>query len=237
MRRGMTMAALLVALVAGGVQQTEAGVRAGVDGRGQYRGLKASLDSPSSGLWSGATRGARRLLLNPRGDQVGDLWPTVAESSINPNHPWAVWSRHNGEDYDLVWSRWSGRGWDPAQSLADGVTESFGDDVDADLQFNRKGRPYTTWWREDDGSGRVYMSIFLRTRWMTPFAISVFGRDARHPTIERIFGNRVLIQYEVHHGDETEIIEQWVVFHRPLTITDDINPLVHLEAKEPIQVR
>ncbi len=238
MRRRMTVATLLLVLLAGGLlQETEAGLRAGVDARGQHQGLKASLDSPTSGLWGGASRGARRLMLNPRGDQIGDLWPTVSESSVSPNRPWAIWSRHNGEDFDLVWSRWSGLGWAPAQSLTDTETESFGDDVDADLTFNRHGRPFTSWWREDDGSGRVYLSLFLRSKWMTPFAVSVEGRDARFPTIERITGSRVLIQYEVHHGDLVEIIEQWVIFHRPMTITDDINPLVHLEAKEPVQVR
>ncbi len=238
MRRGMTVATLLLALLAGGLlQETEAGLRAGVNGRGQYHGLKASLDSPTSGLWGGVNRGARSLMLNPRGSQIGDLWPTVTESSINPNHPWAVWSRHTGEDYDLVWSRWSGVGWDPAQALTNAAIESSGDDVDADLRFNREGRPFTTWWREDGGVGRVYMSIFLRSEWMSPFAVSVPERDARYPIIARIVGGRVLIQYEVHHGDGMEIMEQWVFFHRPMTITDDINPLVHLEAKEPVRVR
>jgi len=59
--------------------------------------------------------------LNPDGDRSGDQYPAIAENPANRNHPWAVWSRFNGSDFDLVWSRWLPDGWSAIQRVDDGT--------------------------------------------------------------------------------------------------------------------
>jgi len=63
-------------------------------------------------VWSARGRDARfGEALNPYGDFNGDLFPTVAESSVAPYAPLVVWSRFNATEYDLAWSTWTRNGW------------------------------------------------------------------------------------------------------------------------------
>jgi hypothetical protein len=62
----------------------------------------------SNGTVSQSGRAPRRPSiggrLNPTGDLLGDLAPTVVESTTADRLPFAVWSHPNGADYDLVFS-------------------------------------------------------------------------------------------------------------------------------------
>ena len=82
------------------------------------RGMQTSVESGRpADVWRPMSGNSRGAALNPRGAQMGDLFPTVAESSISPYTPWVIWSRHNGVDFDLVWSRWRQDRWEPIRPL------------------------------------------------------------------------------------------------------------------------
>ncbi len=222
-------------LVAGFCLPLRAEVSAGTDRSGKYVTTRLTLseNDPTGEIWTAIEpeRGTVRVsALNPHGDEYGDQWPTIVENVVAPHHPWVIWSRFNGQNYDLAWSRWSTRGWDPVRWVEQNATA--GDDLDADLVFNQVGRPYVVWSREsEDGRGQVFLSLFLESRWMDAFPISDPGIDARYPTIEVLGPRRMQVEFETPFGSMT----QMVYFNRPVTITDDINPQMSLSLNgEPV---
>jgi hypothetical protein len=207
-------------------------VRAEVSVRTDRAGKYVSTQLSTTGargepvVWGLRGRASRRLhLLNPMGDLNGDLWPTISESNLAPHHPWVVWSRFNGTDFDLAWSRWAAGKWRPIHWLEGGPAD--GNDLDPDISFDAEGRPYLVWTRGADGSRQIYFSVFLLRRWMTGILISDSAIDSSFPVIVGHDGNVVEVEYTTPAGT----VRQAVLFSRPVTITDDINPLTHVELK------
>jgi len=139
------------------------------------------------------------------------------EPELFPHYPWVFWSRQNDGEFDLVWSRWSPEGWTSIDWVYPGIP---GNDLDPDVVFDLGARPYLVWWVEEHGRGRVFFSMYLATRWMTPLLVSDGVVDSRSPQIA-LTNHSVVIRYWTPDGDETHTVQ----FDRPATITDDINPL------------
>ena len=177
-------------------------------------------------LWGVNQRSSRNFhVLNPRGDARGDLWPEISEPDIAPHHPWVVWSRFNGEDYDLVWSRWSVEGWRPTRVVD--LESREGNDLDPDMTFNANGRPFLVWCREENGVATIQFSAFLVNAWMPGFQISDSDVDSRYPVIVERFGDGIQVEFDTPNGK----VNKWVLFNQPVTITDDINPRNHVRVK------
>jgi hypothetical protein len=229
MLRGLTISSLLVIFLAASVGvQAEVSVR--TDRQGEYLMTQVLHSGPhlaEKNVWSPRGRGSRTgQVLNPHGDANGDLWPSVAEAPSTPHYPWVVWSRFNGLEYDLAWSRWTERGWSDIASL--GRPAAAGDDLDPDLMVNSEGRPFTVWWRDEEGGGRVYVSVFLANRWMPAYLISDPQVDSRYPSLLSIEPDGSLsVEYATPEGTVSGI----VVFELPDTIVDDINPQVVVKAE------
>ena len=242
MRRGL-IATSLALLALGAWIEIRAEVRAITSRVGEYQMTRvltsrnisrnASNVTGPSGIWRPLGRGAGAHTLNPTGDSNGDLWPTIAENSVEPHHAWVVWSRPYQSRYELVWSRWLGTGWDEIRWVLDEI--SAGDDLDADIDFDSEGRPFMVWWRDGLGDQTVYLSLFLETRWMEPFQVSPEFVNARYPDVTVINNTTVLVKYEVGYGDDVREVNQTVLFNRPVTITDDINPLDFSEGDRDVQ--
>jgi len=198
MRRDLMVTALCLTIL-GLAFPARAEVRADTDRHGVYKMTRVLQGGERSSVWSPVRQASRAAALNLFGDRNGDLFPTIRENRVAPHHPWIVWSRFNRAQYDLAWSRWSEGAWEPIRWV-EPSNETPGDSLDADLRFDHSGRPYVAWWRNEGGSGRIYISVFLGSRWMTSLAISTEG---------------------VPEG----MVEQTVYFDLPETITDDINPL------------
>jgi hypothetical protein len=195
-------------------------VRAITDRSGVYKAIRVTK-SGRGGVWAPTRRVDTGASLNPHGDRQRDLWPAVRESSLSPHHPWVVWSRLNGSDYDLVWSRWSAGRWESVQWL-DGSSSSPGADLDPNLQFDRTGRPFVVWWRDRGAKGgSVYLSMFVGPTWLRPFEISAPSVDARYPVLEIEKDHTLVVRFVTDEG----LVEQTVLFDDPDTITDDINPM------------
>lgn len=205
-------------------------VRAVTDHNGQFTETRflfqetQTFGSIGPNVWTPVgRRGTRGATLNPNGDAVGDLWPAVVDTGLGPHYAWAVWSRLVNLDYELVWSRWTAGGWRMTSPVY--PTDAYpGADLDADVTIDITGRPYLTWWRDENGQGRVYLSLFLVTQWMEAYPISELGVDARFPVIEINAEGDILVTYETAEGT----IEQTILFDEPVTITDDIDPLDYI---------
>lgn len=171
-------------------------------------------------IWSKITSRPNLFPVNLEGDHNGDLWPVVAEQRVGTARPWLVWSRFNGEGFDLAWSRFEAptRSWLPIAWVETALTP--GDDLDPSVAFDSTGRPFLAWWRDEAGVGQVYLSLFLQSRWMAPFRVSDAADDSVAPTITMLSDTRLRIDYTTAEGTVSRIVE----FHRPLTITDDATP-------------
>lgn len=177
---------------------------------------------------------ARSLVaLNPNGDLNGDLWPTVAESPSPPYHPWVVWSRPDDGHLRMAWSRWDRGNWTPIQFVESKADET--DQLDARVAFDEDSRPFVVWWSQDEtGRGRVWLSVFLATRWMEPFAVSDASIDASLPDVRFDDHGYLNVDFDTPDGR----VSQLVMFSAPVTITDDINPQGRLWLKgrpQPMQ--
>jgi len=226
MRRVITICAASSLLFIGLAVGTGAEVRVHTGADGEYEGTTIVPGGPpwKQGIWSARARiglGRDSAVLNPLGDRLGDLIPTISERNQVPHHPWAVWSRFNGSDYDLVYSSWTYNEWSGVSRVTLGSLG--GDDLDPSLAFSRAGRPLITWWNQDaeDGHGTVYFSMFIETGWVVPLQVSHDSVGGRHPSIE-IENGIIVIHYDSDDGS-TRISYQLLPLD-PTTITDDIDP-------------
>ena len=233
--RTILKACLSLIVVVGVTAPTLSEVRVKTDRRGEYETTQVITGSrnTSARIWTvfGKGRGSR-FALNPHGDRLDDLWPAIAENSLAPYHPWVVWSRHNGNDYDLVWSRWEQSTWKAVDWIHPETPP--GDDLDANLAFDSTGRPYVVWWTVGPDGGQVYLSLFLATQWATAYGVSADGVDARYPVVHVGEDGEIHVEYETDEGT----VSQLVLFEQPDTITDDIDPLDRLRLEgDPVVIR
>jgi hypothetical protein len=210
------LAALAVLVVCA---PTQAEVSAEVDAFGTYVRTVVVTNSSvrRTKIWSPFRSRTTRLMLNSTGDATGDLWPSILENPRD-RHPWVVWSHHDGTSYALAWSRFEGGRWRPVDLLL--PVDAVADDLDPVLAFNDIGRAHVTWWRQESGQGRVYVSLFLATRWMVPLLLSEPEEDARAPSIVIFPDRRIQITYVTQGGTVTKLVTP----NAGATITDDINP-------------
>lgn len=211
---GLLAGSLLAAVPA------RAEVSAETDGAGSYMRMAVFINASVKNvrIWSAAHARTGYWPLNPAGDLSGDLFPYVAENPVNQRWPWVVWSHFNGADFDLAFSQWTGSGWSPIAPVELGVDTA--DALDPRVSFDVAGRPHLVWDATRGGPSQVYLSIFLSTRWMTPFLVSDPGEDASTPSVVVQTDGTIQVTYDTPGGTVTKTIR----FLHPSTITDDITP-------------
>jgi hypothetical protein len=221
-RRVLTLAVFVVAFLATdpGIQ-AEVSAEVGDDGGYRRTILLANSSEKNLKIWAVTREKPRLEPLNPQGDDLGDLWPIIEEDPLNGNHPWVVWSRSAGDQYDLGWSRWTDAGWAAVQWVE--RYPSLENDLDPHLalDLNDGARPYVVWWREGADGGTVYLSVFLSTRWMAPYRVSDGGVDSRYPTVSISEEGSIEVTFTTDEGEVT----RHIVFHKPDTIHDDLDPI------------
>ena len=220
--RAKTLLSCLVLLGVSGLFVAKAEVSARLDEEGQYAGMIVRISTTPRKIWTSPIATINRRPLNPNGDLMGDLAPTIVENPRNQNYPTAIWSHPNGPDYDLVFSRWTAAGWAPLQFVQN---DNLINDLEPRLSFNSTGRPYLVWWSDEGGTGAVYFSMFLETRWMTPVRVSSFGIDSRHADLWIGSDLAVTISYDTAAGRTNRIL----TIPNRSTITDDIDPKIRSE--------
>jgi hypothetical protein len=217
-RRAWISIFLVACAVGAEVGPAQAEVRAVTRRDGTYVSVSVTR-SGWGGVWEPLRRADAGGALNPNGDRIRDLWPSVLENSLAPHHPWAVWSRLDKNDYQLAWSRWSNGRWDPVRWLD--AQPAPGADLDPVMAFDGAGRPFVVWWRDLGGRGSVFISLFLETSWLPPFQVSDPANDAKYPRLRIESDGELLVNYMTQEG----LVEQLVLFDDPGTVTDDITPM------------
>ena len=199
-------------------------VSAVLDDSGSYSGMVFRMTNSGGVLriWSSSAPTFDRRPLNPSGDLLGDLAPSVVESPIADRWPIAVWAHPNGGDYDLVFSRFTGRTWTPMAFVE--LDNSY-NDLDPRMVMNSTGRPYMVWYRTEPGGGAVYFSLFLQSRWMTPIRVSASGIDATAPQLQLSSDTRVTVTYTTPGGPQTRTL----TIPNTDSITDDIDPKIRTQ--------
>ncbi len=226
-RRAFTVLALLVTLLGGFA--AHAAVTAEVDPLGNYvrTVIIARASVSDMAIWSdlpGMEDGPWRTL-NPMGDLNGDMWPAMVQDPNMNNYPWIVWSRYNGRDYDLGWSRWVGQNWNQVEWLE--TQSQLGDDLDPQIDID-DSRPYVVWWTDEGGMGRVYLSIYLDSRWMGRRLVSDEGIDSRFPSLAINPDGSVIVTYETAEGSESKI----VAVEGGASINDALDPVENLTVED-----
>ncbi len=228
LRNSLRAAAVACCLLAGilAIPPVSAEVSAEKNDQDSYLRMvyRTNASAKNLKIWT-VNRNSRQNIvpLNPDGDALEDTWPYYVENPYDGNRPYVVWSRFNGNDYDLVWSRWMDGAWSPVAWVE--RTMQTGVEQDPYLAAQpANGRPHLVWWSDEGGIGRVYLSIFLQSRWMARFLVSDLDEDSRYPVIEFGDDNRILVTYDSVDGPISRVI----IFNSPQTITDDIDPMTYL---------
>lgn len=169
-------------------------------------------------VWSQFGNRHGRVALNEYGDSYGDLKPAFKENIYHQQFPHVVWPKFDGFDYEIAFSKWTVNGWAPIVFI-EAVDNPF-DDLGPVIDFDQNGRSYIAWWRDENGIGRIYISLFLETVWMVAYPISEEWVDSKDPEINVKSEGELEITYLTDKGLE----KKTVFIHLPDTITDDIDP-------------
>jgi hypothetical protein len=220
MRSVFAGAALLLFVVG---SPARADVTVILDQNGAYKCMSYRYGSMSGfpRIWSGTAIFPGPRTLNPNGDSLGDLAPTIVENPAHQRWPTAVWARRAGSDYDLVYSSWDGVQWAPTRYVH---PDTAYDELEPRLVYNSAGRLYMVWWANLPGSSAVFFSANFAGRWTSAVLISDDGVDSRHPSLTLQDESTVVVSFETSRGVETK----WVQILDPATITDDINPKLQI---------
>jgi hypothetical protein len=220
-RQRKRVAAGILLAVFGGITGVLAEVSSEVDPQGNYVRMVVLSDvlHKTPRIWSVQSARPDHLPLNPDGDVNGDSWPLILENPSDRNHPYVVWSRHTGAEYDLAWSRWLNGQWTEISWIEDRPNVA-GDDLDPAGTIDRDGRAYVSWWRDEGGTGRIYVSLYLTTQWMVAYPVSEPWEDGRYPGIHVGDDGNIRVSYQTPEG----LVTRMVVFERPGTITDELDP-------------
>lgn len=229
MKQSGNVLVALLALAWGLEGPARAEVAAEVDVQGNY--VRTVVFSNSSvrnaRVWGGPKEKIGFRNLNPTGDDNGDLWPLIVDQTAGERKPWVLWSRFNGADFDLAWSTFQAGSWREVSWL-EAAPASAGDDLDPDAAFDADGRPHVVWWRNEGGIGRVYLSVFLVTRWMPAFLVSDLSIDSLHPSVTIRPDGKIEVAFDTPGGRVVRV----VAFGRPSTITDDVTPFGRMTVTE-----
>lgn len=228
----MNFARKLIAAAALGLVAASMPVRAEVsaetDAFGTYLRtvIYANASIKNVRIWSVSRYRAGYWPVNVNGDATGDLFPAVGENPARQRWPWLLWSRFNGHDYDLMWAQWLGTGWSPVLPVETSANPE--DAVEPSIAFDVAGRAHAVWLARGDGPGRVYLSIFLASRWMERFLVSDPDEDSLNPSVVVLPDGKIQVSYDTPRGRITRTIQ----FAKPRTITDDLTPFSTLSVSE-----
>ena len=200
-----------------------------LDGRGNYKRFYYLTEGKGRNriVWAQVRpRLSPQVVLNPLGDNLGDL-PPVIRVSPETGYPWVVWPKNFGNLKQLVFSTWDAgaRRWTDPRPIAPG-TPWVWDDLGPDLAFDGFGTPYLVWWRAEQ-TAKVYFSTLLSGVWTPPLVVSDGGVDSRTPSIT-LDGTTAIITYRTPSGMVTKKFEAAFLIDSAASLMD--NPIPPLNA-------
>jgi hypothetical protein len=149
-------------------------------------------------IWSQVRAGVPlEYMLNPLGDNFGDLAPTLRTHPVN-GAPWAVWPANVANVKQIVVSSWDGKRWTKRQPVVASPDPLFIDGISPDLAFDRGGRPFLVWERSAS-TGSIEFSTLSNGVWTPPLRLSQEGIDSRSPSIT-VSGDVATIRFRTPAG-------------------------------------
>jgi len=177
-----------------------------LDNHGQFKKyFYLTQGEGRSGVVWGQMRGhvPLHLMLNPLGDNLGDLAPRVTTHPTT-GFPWVVWSKNVANQKRIAWSAWDGERWTEPTFVV-GTVDPFGyDQLDPQLTFDLMGRPFLTWSVEATTS-HVYVSAMVAGVWTKPVRVSDAEVDSRRPSAKH-GPNYAAVTYDTPSGPLTRVI-------------------------------
>jgi hypothetical protein len=161
------------------------------------------------------------VLLNPLGDNLGDLPPVVASHPAT-RLPWVFWSRNVANVKQLVHSTWTAAGWTAPRPVAGEPGPIPYDELDPAVAFDAAGTVYLVWWKKGP-VGEVYFSTLVGGAWTPPLRLSAEGVDSGTPTI-RLDGTRAVITWRTPGGPVTTVHETAVLVESAASLMDSPTP-------------
>jgi len=165
------------------------------------------------------------VLLNPIGDNLGDLPPVIEVSPITGT-PWVVWPKNFGNIKQLVLATWDvkGRKWNDTLPITPGTPLVY-DDLGPALAFDEAGTPYLVWWRAEQ-AGKIFFSTLISGVWTPPLLVSDQSVDSRKPSIA-LRATTAVITYLTPTGMVTRNFETGLLINSAASLMDNpIPPLV-----------
>ena len=171
------------------------------------------------------------VLLNPLGDNLGDLPPAIEVSPVT-GLPWVVWPKNFGNLKQLVVSKWEvkGRKWTDPKPITPGTPLVY-DDLGPALAFDDAGTPYLVWWRTEQ-TAKIYFSTLVRGVWTPPLLISEQSVDSRSPSIA-LHGTTAAVTYLTPAGLATRNFETGVLIESAASLMDNPIPPLNTPPTAP----
>jgi hypothetical protein len=209
MKRGLRVLTVTVGLLLPAIGFAEVSVQLDKDGQFKKYFYLTRGEGHSNVVW-GQQRGnlPLELMLNPLGDNLGDLAPRIAADPTT-GYPWVVWSRNVANQKRIAWSTWNGERW-TEPSLVVRLADPFGhDELDPQMSFDVMGRPFLTWSVEAPVS-RIFVSLLVGGVWTSPRRVSDDAVDSRRPSAKH-GTNYAAVTYDTPTGQLTRMISTVVL--------------------------
>lgn len=139
------------------------------------------------------------LFLQPDADQA---FNGPMDFAVNPStsRPEVVWSRFDGNDFEIVLSRWDGIAWSDPEPLTDNSV----DDLDPAIAFTHTGSALVSWWREEGERQVWFLENLGGADWSGEDRVTALPETGSLPAVASAgTGTRVVFQTEA--GSATEI--------------------------------
>lgn len=182
-----------------------------LDAQGQFRRLMVLTRGRGRGrvIWQQVRPGvAPELLLNPLGDNHGDLAPTIRLNPVT-GAPWAFWSMTIANQRRIGYAYWSGRGWTAPTPIVADPGAYYADELDPSVAFALDGRPYLVWCQVGQVA-KVFFSTLVGGQWSRPVLLSDPTLDSRQPNLV-LNGSTAIVTYNTAAGPITRIYDSAVL--------------------------
>jgi hypothetical protein len=220
-RRSLSLSAGLLLMLIPAMARAEVSVQLDQQGR-LKRVLYLTRGNGASAVVWGQVRARLPLdmMLNPLGDNLGDLPPAIATNPATGN-PWVVWPQNVGNQKRLAFSAWDGKGWTaPVQIARPDLLGS--DQVEPRLLFDKAGIPYLIF-TEAASPARVMFMTLSHGVWTPALSLSEKLVDSRHPAAA-LQGSDLKLTFATPSGSVQQVVSTAVLMESATSLMDSPIP-------------
>jgi hypothetical protein len=229
-RRLLSLCVGLAVTVLPGIVRAEVSVQLDQQGRIKRVVYLTRGSGPNAVIW-GQVRGRLPLevMLNPIGDNLGDLAPAIA---INPKTgvPMVVWPQNVGNQKRLVYSTWANDGWTaPLPIVRPDLLGS--DQIEPRLVLDSEGVPYL-FFTEAARPSRILFLTMSRGVWTPPVLVSEADVDSRRPAAS-LQDSGLRLSYSTPTGTVERVLSPGALIESATSLMDSPIPPGAIPKSQP----